>query len=229
MESSPEHDCVYLPRRRAITRAFRIDELPPSLYHDFMDAGFRRSGRVIYQPICSGCRACLPIRVSVAHFTPDKSQRRCARRNADLRVQIGPPVPTQEKYELYRRYLHGRHGDDMGDDPESFESFLYESPVRTLECCYREAGGRLLAVGICDVCQRSLSTVYFYFEPSESRRGLGTFGSLYEIGLARQMGIEWYYLGFWVRGCASMEYKASFRPNQVLHPDGVWREEGQGE
>lgn len=222
-----EHECVYLPGRLARVRAYHTEKLPAGLFCGFLDAGFRRSGLVIYQPICPGCRACVAIRVPTGRFQPSRSQRRCLRRNADLRVSVGQPQATDEKYELYRRYLAGRFpGGPMSDGREEYEQFLYESPVETIECCYRDAGGRLLAVGICDVCSRSLSSVYFYFEPSERRRGLGTYGALYEIELARRAGIPWYYLGYWVKGCGAMEYKSRFRPYELLRTDGVWREEG---
>lgn len=205
-------------------RAFFAPRLPGRLYHDFMDAGFRRSGQVIYQPTCVGCRACQPIRIPVDHFTPSKSQRRCWRRNQDLAVNAGPPELTDEKWALYQRYLIGRHDRSMEDDRESLEQFLYHSPVDSLEFTYRDAAGRLLAVGLCDVCTLSLSSVYFFFDPGESRRGLGTFGVLVEIDYAARHGIPFYYLGYWVSGCASMQYKADFRPSEVLHPDGAWRQ-----
>jgi arginine-tRNA-protein transferase len=79
-------------------------------------------------------------------------------------------------------------------------------------------------VGICDVCSRSLSSVYFYFDPAEASRGLGTFSSLWEIEFARRRAIAYYYLGYWVGGCATMHYKCTFRRHEILHPDGVWRE-----
>src|SRR5947207_5225999 len=104
-----EHACPYLPDRTARNRAFLCERMPPELYHELMDAGFRRSGMLIYQPVCRGCRACQPIRVPVATFTPSKSQRRAWRRNADLLVSVAgagpsePPLPTQEKFDLYTR------------------------------------------------------------------------------------------------------------------------------
>jgi arginine-tRNA-protein transferase len=198
--------------------------MPPELYHRFMDAGFRRSGRLLYQPACAGCRECRPLRVPVALFRPSRSQRRGWRRNEDLTVTVGEPEATDERYDLYRRYVvdwHGRASD--AEDRQGFESFLYESPVETVEFTYRDASGRLLAVGICDVCSDSLSSVYFYFDPAESRRGLGTYGALREIDAARRMGVPHYYLGYWVEGCGAMQYKAEFRPVELLHGDGVWR------
>jgi leucyl-tRNA---protein transferase len=178
----------------------------------------------MYQPVCRGCRECRMIRVPVATFRPTKSQRRCRRRSADLAVSVAEPAATDEKYELYRRYVVGRHGRSAEDEGRaSFERFLYESPVETAEFTYRDAGGRLLGVGICDLSRHSLSSVYFYFDPAESRRGLGTFGALYEIEFAQRLGIPHYYLGYWIDGCETMQYKSDFRPAELLWPDGLWR------
>jgi arginine-tRNA-protein transferase len=220
------HPCAYLPGRTTTLRAFACGGLDGGIYHDFMDRGFRRSGRMIYQPVCDRCRACVPIRVPVATFQPDKSQRRCQRRNADLRISVGSPMVTDEKFLLYRRYLdqwHDRPGDVSDEDERaSFESFLYDSPVDTLEFCYRDGGGALLAVGIADVCPRSFSSVYFYFDPAHRDRGLGTFGALHEISWAASAGIPHYYLGYWIGDCRKMAYKRNFRPYELLSADGRW-------
>ena len=220
----PPHECSYLPDRIAQSRGFFCSRIPGEFYHELMDAGFRRSGRLIYQPACQSCRACQPMRVPVERFQPSKSQRRTWRKNQDLIVTHAEPEPTQEKFDLYARYVRDRHGRAEDATSEAFISFLYESPVDTLEFCYRDAAGRLLGVGICDVCTRSLSSVYFYFDPRESNRSLGTFGALWEIEWAAQQSIPFYYLGFWVAGCAAMRYKASFHPHQILGSDGIWRD-----
>jgi arginyl-tRNA--protein-N-Asp/Glu arginylyltransferase len=227
LATTTEHDCSYLPGRQCRTRAFYTRRLPAIWYHRFMDAGFRRSGNVVYQPVCSGCRDCVPIRVPVDRFTPSKSQRRCWRRNQDLIVGVGLPEPTPEKHALYESYRIAWHGakDGEGDGWDSFVNFLYESPVDTLEVCYRDKGGRLLGVGLCDVCAQSLSSVYFYFDPGYASRGLGTFSALWEIELARKENLPHYYLGYWVAGCGAMEYKSSFRPCEMLGSDGMWREQ----
>lgn len=219
----PEHACAYRPGRTAQNRALLARGMPGELYHRFMDAGFRRSGRLIYQPICAGCRACVPIRVPVASFAPSKSQRRTWRRNADLSIAIDPPAFDTEAFDLYRRYVSGWHGGEQGSGPEDYRSFLIDSPVETLLFRYRDPSGRLLAVGVCDVCESSLSSVYFFFDPTDARRGLGTYGALCEIDYARRTGIPCYYLGYWVERCATMDYKSAYRPHQLLGSDGVWR------
>lgn len=146
------------------------------------------------------------------------------RRNGDVHVQWDAPEFTDEKVDLYRRYLEGRHPDGpMAEDASagSLWSFLYESPARTIEATYR-VGGRLIGVGTCDATPIALSTVYFYFDPAESRRSLGLFSSLMEIQYARQHELRYYYLGYWVPGCRKMEYKAALGDHQVLVA-GEWR------
>ena len=224
-----EHPCSYLPNRTARMRGVVAGRATPEVYHAFMDAGFRRSGRLIYQPVCRSCRACRPLRVCVDRFLPNKSQRRCWRRNGDLIVTIGTPVSDDEAYEIYQRYKSQWHGRtdaeaNESDERQAFESFLYDSPVNTVEFRYRESNGRLLAVGICDLSDTSLSSVYFYFDPDAADRSLGTFGAMREIEFARAKSISYYYLGYWIAACAAMSYKARFQPFELLHDDGIWRE-----
>jgi len=215
--------CAYLPGRVTRVRAFLGDGMGNELYHAFMDAGFRRSGRVVYQPVCERCRECVPLRVVVERFRLSKSQRRCWKANRDVRVTVGRPEVTAEKFAAYEKYQRAWHGKTEGVTQDSMAAFLYESPVETVEFVYRDAAGKLLAVGICDVAERALSSVYFYFDPAEAHRGLGTFGALVEIDFARRQDMTWVYLGYWVKGCGAMAYKANFSGNEVLGTDGVWR------
>ena len=204
------------------SRAFWAERMAPHTYHALMNSGFRRSGKLVYQPMCRSCRQCLPIRVPLSTFQPNKSQRRCARRNTDLTLAIGSPTPTDEKWVLYRTYLKVWHGSEV-EERGDFEAFLYQSPVDSLEFEYRDKGGKLLAVGICDVCTQSLSSVYYYFDPAEAGRALGTFGVLQELQFARTHQIPYYYLGYWVDQCQAMQYKQMYRPHEILHADGTWR------
>jgi leucyl-tRNA---protein transferase len=219
---SPPNPCSYLPGRDAKIRGIMTRRIPADVYHAFMDANFRRSGNLIYQPVCAGCRECRSLRVITGELAMSKSQRRCWRKNSDVLTSVHKPQPTDEKFQLYRQYLHEWHGRDDGDY-DDFREFLYDSPVDSLEFEYRDKSGQLLAVGICDRSAKSLSSVYFYFDTSRYNRSLGTFGALWEIQWSAQNGIPYYYLGFYVRGCPSMSYKASFYPHEVLDTDGVWR------
>lgn len=220
----PEQSCPYLPGRASLVRGVFAADFPGDLYHGFLDANFRRSGRLVYQPICSRCRECRTLRVRVDRFAPSKTQRRVWRRNLDLRVTESLPSLTDEKFALYQRYVRDWHGRDEQTTREELFRFLYDSPVNTIEFEHRDEAGKLVAVSIADVCSRSLSSVYVFFDPAESRRSPGTFTALHDIEWARMRGIPFYYLGYFVEGCGAMEYKAAFRPCEVLDADGVWRE-----
>lgn len=219
----PDVACPYLPGRIETLRAVMASRIDGATYQAFMDSGFRRSGRMIYQPVCRDCRECRPIRVPVGAFRPTTSQRRCARRNADLVVDVAPPELTDEKTDVYARYVRDWHHRDDEADPERLRDFLYDSPTDSLEFTYRDPLGRLIAVGLCDIGPASLSSVYFYFDPADAARGPGTFGALHEIDWSATHGLAHYYLGYWVRDCPAMTYKANFRPAEVLSVNGVWR------
>lgn len=222
----PLATCPYNRSRVSQIRAMLAGRMDASIYHDFMDAGFRRSGRMIYQPICPRCRRCVQIRVPVDRFVMSKSQRRVIRRNADLTVTAAAPSSTDEKHQLYRRYLEGRHTGEQDASREGMEAFLYDSPIDTVEFEYRLPGGQLIAVGICDLSERSLSSVYYYFAPDHARRSLGNFGVLQEIAFCRAHSLPHLYLGYWVEDAESMRYKASFKPFELLGTDGEWRAGG---
>ena len=218
----PDAPCPYLPDRVQTLRAVNASSIDGQTYLAFMNAGFRRSGRMIYQNVCRGCRECIPLRVPVATFEPSSSQRRTYRRNSDLRLEVAAPQASDEKFELYGRYVSQWHNRAEEAERQSFELFLYDSPTETLEFTYRDGDGRLMAVGICDISRQSLSSVYFYFDPAEAKRSLGTYGALREIDFCREHRIAYYYLGFWVRDCVAMTYKANFRPYELLDQAGRW-------
>ncbi len=223
VETTPAHPCPYLPERVEMSRGFRCRTLPGWAYQALMDAGFRRSGDVFYQMTCPGCRGCVPIRVPVDRFRPSRSQRRILGRNRDLSFEIGRPAYSEEKNRLYARYLEARHDGMMTGSQGEFERFLCRSPTDTVEVCYRDPAGRLVGVGICDLTATALSTVYFYFDPELARRGLGIYSTLLEIRVARSLGLEHYYMGYWVEGSPKMHYKSAFRPCEILGTDGTWR------
>lgn len=214
--------CPYLPGREARNVVFGIEPCPPGLYHSLMDLNFRRMGRVFYRPACPSCQECRTLRVSAADFRLSRAQQRCLARNADLEFRIGPPEKDAERLALYRRYLEARHDGQMDGSASEFETFLGRSPLATIELAFRHRG-QLVAVGVADVEPLALSAVYCYFDPDLGPRSLGVLNILRLIEEARRRGRPYVYLGYYVGECASMSYKASYRPCQVLEADLGWR------
>jgi leucyl-tRNA---protein transferase len=219
-----DHACGYWPERSA--RDLLLDPHEPSLaalYGDMLALGFRRSGSNVYRPRCAACSACTPLRIPVARFRPNRSQRRCRDRNADLQWQDATPGYSDERFALYCRYLGARHRNGGMDTPgrDDFEQFLAApwSPTRFFEA---RVDGRLLAVAVTDVVGQALSAVYTFYDPDEPARSLGTAALLHQMEAAAARGLAWLYLGFWLQGHPKMAYKAGFRPAEVLR-DGRWQ------
>lgn len=219
-----EHPCGYWPERRA--RDLIIDPADPQLpgvYAQAMAMGFRRSGGHVYRPHCAGCRACVSVRIPVRDFRPNRAQRRCLARNADLELRIVAARRTRENFALYRQYLDGRHRGGGMDDPtpENFDAFLAcpWSPTQFMEL---RLEGRLVAVAVTDVVPDALSAVYTFYDPALAARGLGTYAILRQVQRAREDGRGYVYLGFWIDGHPKMAYKRGFQPLEFL--DGPhWR------
>ncbi|HMK33777.1 MAG TPA: arginyltransferase [Desulfomonilaceae bacterium] len=214
------HPCPYLPGMEAREEVFKATDFPPELYHDFMDVGFRRAGLLFYRTACPSCSECRPIRVPVGDFQPSKSQRRVLRKSRDIDVRVGRPRYSREKLTLYTDYLDWQHSRSH-EDPSSLRDWLYTTCINTVEFEYRLAR-RLVAVGIADLCSRSLSSVYVFYDPDYASRSLGTFSALQEILFCRDHRIPHYYLGFLVADCPSMSYKTRFRPHERLCRSLKW-------
>jgi len=222
-QESPDIPCSYFSDRLSRMRGLGCGQLDAAVYQTMMDAGCRRSGRLIYQPICGGCRACRQYRVPTATFMMNKTQRRIWRKGTDLTVTVQQPEATQAKWEIYERYQREWHQREEGADYESFVQFLYDSPTDSLEFIYHDGSGAMLGIGICDITPKALSSVYFYFDPAKAQRRLGTFSALYEIEWAKTQGLPYWYAGYLVDGCSKMMYKSDFGPGELLGTDGVWR------
>ena len=136
-------------------------------YGRMIRAGYRRSGTIAYRHACPGCRACVPVRLPVAEFSPGKSLRRVARANLDLDIDILPPKALSEHYDLFRRYQDGRHdGGEMADmSYAEYRGLVEESAITTRVAEFREPGGALAAVCLYDELADALSAVYTFFEP----------------------------------------------------------------
>jgi leucyl-tRNA---protein transferase len=225
-----EHACGYWPER--IARDLVLDPRDPRLpkwYPLALGWGFRRSGDIVYRPHCSGCRACVAVRIPVDRFRPDRSQRRCLARNAQVQVRVLPAQRTDEQLALYRRYLAARHagGGMDGHGAGEFDQFLIGSwsEGRFLEL--REAAstgpGRLLAVAVTDVIETALSAVYTFYDPDEAHRGLGTLAILKQLEWARREHRSHLYLGYWIGGHAKLDYKRRFHPLEGFDGRG-WRD-----
>ena len=217
------HPCSYKEDETAAT-VFVDPELSITqhLNSRLTELGYRRSGAHLYRPDCEYCRSCISCRLPVAQFKRGKRFQRIWNRNADVRVEECSQLSGDAPYFLYQEYIEKRHsnGDMYPATPEQFDTFIRSNTEGgQYYCFYIE--DKLIAVGVCDVLDGGLSAVYTFFDPSLEKRSLGNFVILWQIERARLLELNHLYLGYWIKNCAKMEYKSTFRPLEVLI-EGKW-------
>jgi leucyl-tRNA---protein transferase len=226
---APPSKCGYLPNRQWSLEYEMVVNISAAEYSTRLVAGWRRFGGMLFRPQCPACQACQSLRVEVGKFRSDRSQRRAAQANQDdLEVRIGPPRVSRAKLQLYDRF-HEFQADCKGwpqhpakDEASYCESFVH-NPEFTEEWCHY-LDGRLVGVGYVDCLPVGMSAIYFYYDPALRARSLGTWNVMCLLEECARRKMPHLYLGYYVEGCRSLEYKARFKPNQVLHADGQWRD-----
>ncbi|TPG13229.1 arginyltransferase [Sphingomonas oligophenolica] len=223
--------CPYLPGRQE-RKVFT--ELTGPHATELNDAlgriGFRRSQGVAYRPSCAGCAACVSVRVVTQDFSPNATQRKLTKRLGDIEVSTCRPWATDEQFRLLRRYLSVRHpgGGMAGMDEDDYADMVEHSPVNSTIVEYRAPAvhgerGALLGACLTDCQADGLSMIYSFFAADDATRpGLGNFIIMDHIARARDIGLPYVYLGYWVKGSPRMAYKTRYRPIEVLGPTG-WR------
>ena len=225
---SPPSRCGYLPDQTWSLRYEVMRTLSGDEFGGLLQLGWRRFGAALFRPECAACRRCLSLRVPVGTFKPDRSQKRAWKANAEvLTLTIGEPSVSRAKLELHDKF-HAYQSDAKGwpehgpKDAAGYEDSFVNNPFPTEEWCYW-LGEQLIGVGYVDPVPVGLSAIYFFYDPDVRGRSLGTFNVLSVLAEAKKRDLPQVYLGYFVEGCASLEYKARFRPNEVREPDrGAW-------
>ena len=218
--------CPYLPGR---VEQQLFTELSGAQALDTFDilsqGGFRRSHHIIYKPACTGCNACVPVRIPVNRFKSSRAWRKIINRNTDLKIADVRTQVSEEQYELFQNYTNRRHNDgEMSKmSRRDYAAMVLSSPVDTALIEFRRNDEKLIAVCLMDRLVDGLSAVYSFFDPDEARRSLGSYIILRLIDEAKRQDLNYVYLGYWVSGSPKMDYKIRFRPIESFGLDG-WRE-----
>ncbi|MDG3441511.1 arginyltransferase [Nitrospirillum amazonense] len=215
--------CPYLPgrmERKLFTRL--VGQQASGVNSALSRAGFRRSHDIVYRPVCSGCAACVPVRIPVATFSPNKTMRKVMRANADLVAGVQPASATAEQFQVFASYQAARHSDSdmsrmgMTDYAAMIEEGQVDSRLYTL----RDGGGTLMGAILTDRLDDGFSAVYSFYNPDMPERSLGTHLILTLVDQARREGLPHVYLGYWIEGSRKMDYKRRFQPLEALGRDG---------
>ena len=243
-------ECGYFPDRQAenILTYFNwrdssrpstlpVEKLDCIVYERLLHQGFRRYSSMAYNTRCQNCHECIPIRIPVKTFAPSKSQRRVLHKNQDVEVIISAnPTDfcTDEKALMYRNYYNHHNEGNPGFNRLTLQEAAQDlknmnggySGVINLDYKLK---GQLIGVSILDYVFdahgfiTSLSSNYFYYDISEEvlKRSIGVYSVLFEINFCLQNHFPYYYLGLYLPHCRKMNYKANYKPYQLLL-NGIW-------
>ena len=160
------------------------------------------------------------MRIDIAQFKPNRSQKRCLKRNQDVQTKIHPAEFNPVHFELYERYLAGRHlGGGMDNPtPSSYTNFLTSS---WCDSAFLEfwLENKLIGVAVTDFVINGASAFYTFFDPDLAKRSLGTFAILKQIELAKNYDLSWLYLGYWIAESPKMSYKTNFSGLEGYYTD----------
>lgn len=213
---SAPHPCSYVEGRDAVT-LFAEPERPldQPTFNTLSAMGFRRSGGLVYTPRCPDCSACIPVRLPVEGFTPDRSQRRNWRDNQGIEARLIASQFSDEHIELYQRYVRTRHPDGSMnvEGRDAVERFFLCDWSETRFAEFR-LDGRVVALSVVDLLDSGLSAVYTFYDPELERCGLGVYAVLWLIEEARRLRLPFLYLGYLIHESPKMAYKGRYRPQQ---------------
>lgn len=223
--ATPPHDCSYLDGHEATTMF--VDpraNVDKRLYSQLTALGFRRSGSHYYRPHCENCNACTPVRLDVREFSMNRSQRRVWKKNNDIRFRLAPARFRETYYQLYAKYIEQRHsdGDMYPPSREQFTSFLVDGANQS-EFLEMWLDNTLIGLAVVDSLDDGLSAIYTLFDPVEDDRSLGTLAILWQAQEALRRNTPYLYLGYWIRECRKMNYKARFKPLEAFI-GGRWQQ-----
>lgn len=194
------------------------------IYSGLIQQGFRRSGKFTYRPHCEHCQACISVRIPIATFQPDRSQRRALSRHADLTVHIMEVDFHEAHFALYQDYQKRRHADsvdlptDTSDEITQYRQFLCQSNVDSVMVEFRNHYNTLKMVSVVDIVSDGLSAVYTFYD-AEDKASYGTYSILWQLAWAKQLGLPYLYLGYWIAQNPKMGYKEKFQPQEKLIDD----------
>ena len=231
--STLENTCSYLHDRPMKMHYKYIKDCTLDLNSRLITRGWRRFGNYFSRPQCSNCRECLSLRIDVKNFRLSKSQRRVFKKNRQIQHLIQKPSLTVEHlnlYKKYHKYMQEKKGWEYYQlSPSSCEElYTHGSSFYGKEVLYFD-NGKLIGVDLIDFLEDGISSIYFFYDPDYSHLSLGRYSLFKQIDFARELELDWIYLGYAVKKCDSLNYKFDYQPYQILQnnpeitQEAIWR------
>jgi leucyl-tRNA---protein transferase len=216
--------CPYIAGNNAVHEQLVVDAIDEEELDALLAAGYRHFGSYFFRPVCAFCHQCVPLRIPVDRYAFPRSGRRLLNRGKRFLVTLEHPRPSHDAYKLYLR--HKLRFAEPGErrQEERYEDFV-ETFFHPFAFSYQLSiydDGRLISVAHLDMTSSSISAIYCYYDDRYTRESLGSLSIFREIEIAKERGLKWVYLGYYVAANRHMSYKARYAPNEVLLEEGKW-------
>jgi len=212
--------CSYLDNLEQTTHYQIIDNCDIQHCQELIERGYRRFGKMYFRPMCPSCNECKSIKIDVKNFHFSKSARRVMKKAAHIKSYVQIPTMSKAHLELFEKYHTFMHKTKGWDHQKASAHSYYNSFVNGhnefgYEILYFD-GEKLIGVDLIDILQDGISSIYFYYDPEYMHLSLGRLSLYYQIKFAQQSDKKWIYLGYYVKDCASLAYKAQYKPFLTL-------------
>ena len=226
-----DYDCAYLDGKSVRMNYRYVFHSNTNFNTTVVQRGWRRFGKYYFYPICQGCNECKSLRVAIKGFKPSKSQRKAINRNKETKLVVQKPTVTPQHLDLYNKYHAWKRDKDAWKGgkitPKEYLENFAEGPHNFGKEILYFIDSKLVGVDLIDIVDDGISSIYFFYDPDYARYSLGTYSLLKQIDIAKELGLNWIYLGYWVDGCKAFEYKTNFTPLQMLDGFPEFNEEPQ--
>lgn len=228
-EFSLNDKCSYLDNKEQTTHYKIINACSPYTTQELIERGYRRFGKMYFRPICADCNECQSIKIDVENYTFSKSEKRVIKKAKDISVYIQTPSLTKyhlELFDKYHEFMSERKGWNFQETSADhyYNSFVSGHEEYGKEVLYFD-GEQLIGVDLIDMLEDGISSIYFYYDPDYSHLSLGKLSLLRQIQFAQRSNKQWIYLGYYVEGCPSLDYKADYKPYVTLQGRPTLEEE----
>ena len=212
--------CSYLDDKEQSTHYKIIDNCSHKECQDLVERGFRRFGKMYFRPICAECSECQSLKIEVEKFVFSKSARRVLKKAVKFQTIIQTPTLTKAHLSLFEKY-HAHMKTKKGwQHHETTAEHYYQSFVNGhydfgYEILYFDEK-KLIGVDLIDILEDGISSIYFYYDTDYARYSLGKLSLYQQIQIAKHKQKKWIYLGYYVKECDSLSYKAEYKPYLTL-------------
>lgn len=177
----------------------------------YLERGWFRMGQTIFTTNFAHVKermlSTIWLRVKLFEYECDAPHSKLLTRNARFTTRIQPADITEEKEELYARY---RKGLSFAVSESLQHVLIGKEPVESSYTTYEVTvcdGGKLIACGFFDLGGNSAEGIISFYNPEYKKYSLGRFLIYSKIQHCKDIGLQYFYPGYFVPGNPYFDYK----------------------